>query len=157
MKKGIVLFLVAAMLLTVTMICASAEEKSPLTEQVEDRLHASIQHETESPEWVGELAAKQDGTVTQFFVVAGMGLDKTTATVSMHELDEDGNWKQILSTPAYVGKNGLCMDEDHIEGCGQTPVGVYHFSKAFGIAPAPGCALPSAQGTEAISWSGDTY
>ena len=155
MKKGMALFLVAAMLLTGTLICASAEGKNPLAEQVEDRLHASIQHETESPEWVGELAAKQDGTVTQFFVVAGMGMDKTTATVSMHELDETGNWKQILSTPAYVGKYGLCPDGDHFEGCGQTPVGVYHFNKAFGIASDPGCALTYTQVTDDIWWSGD--
>jgi len=155
MKKGMALFLMAAMLLTVAMICSSAEEKNSLAEQVEDRLHASIQHETESPEWVEGLAAKQDGAVTQFFVVAGMGMDKTTATVSMHELDETGSWKQILSTPAYVGKYGLCLDEDHFEGCGQTPVGVYHFNKAFGIAPDPGCALPYTLVTDDIWWSGD--
>ena len=155
MKKGMAMLLAAAMLLTGAVICAAAEGNS-LAEQVEDRLHASIQHEKESPEWVGELAAAQDETVTQLFVVAGMGLDKTTATVSMHERDENGQWKQILSTPGYVGKYGLCRDEDRFEGCGQTPMGIYHFNKAFGIAPDPGCAIPYTQVTDDIWWSGDT-
>ena len=115
MKKVLALLLAAGMLLTGTLACAAAEEANPLAEQVEDRLHASIQHETDSPDWVKELADKQDGTVTQLFVVARMGMDKTTATVSMHERDSDGNWKQILSTPGYVGKYGLCMDEDHVD------------------------------------------
>ena len=155
MKKGIALILVTALLLTGTMIFAAAEGNHPLAEQVEDRLHASIQHVTDSPEWVSELAAAQDETVTQIFVVAGLGMDRTTATVSMHERDEDGQWKQILSTPGYVGKNGLCLDEDHAEGCGQTPIGIYHFNKAFGIAADPGCALPYTQVSEDIWWSGD--
>ena len=115
MKKGMALVLVLAMLLTGILVGASAEGKNLPAEQVEDMLHASIQHETESPAWVADLAAKQDGTVTQLFVVACMGMDRTTATVSMHEQDEDGTWKQILSTPAYVGKYGLCADEDHVE------------------------------------------
>ncbi len=62
---------------------------------------------------------------------------------------------QLLSTPGFVGKNGLCLDEDHAEGCGQTPLGVYHFNKAFGIAGDPGCAIPYIQVDENIYWSGD--
>ena len=150
MRKGIALILVTALLLTGTVIFAAAEENNPLAEQVEDRLHASIQHVTDSPTWVSELAVAQHETVTQIFVVAGLGMDRTTATVSMHERNEDGQWKQILSTPGYVGKNGLCLDEDHAEGCGQTPIGIYHFNKAFGIAADPGCALPYTQVSDDI-------
>ena len=120
-----------------------------------DGLHASIQRETASPEWVANLPQAQDEGVTQLFVVAGMGMDKTTATVSMHRRAEDGSWLQILSTPGFVGKNGLCLDADHVEGCGQTPVGVYHFNKAFGIAADPGCAIPYLQVDDDIYWSGD--
>ena len=90
-----------------------------------DGLHASIQRETASPEWVANLPQAQDEGVTQLFVVAGMGMDKTTATVSMHRRAEDGSWLQILSTPGFVGKNGLCLDADHVEGCGQTPFGLF--------------------------------
>ena len=118
-------------------------------------IHSSIQHETESPEWITNLPAAQDKSATQLFVVAGMGMDKTTATISMHERDENGAWKQILSTPGYVGKNGLCADIDHKEGCGQTPIGIYHFNKAFGIADDPGCAIGYIKVTDNTYWSGD--
>ena len=116
-------------------------------------LHADIQHVTDSPEWVANLPAAQDAE--QLFVVAGIGMDKTTAYISMHYKDENGAWKQILSTPGYVGKLGMCADEDHKEGCSQTPVGVYRFNKAFGIAADPGCAIPYTQVDENTYWSGD--
>ena len=108
-----------------------------------------------SPAWVVNLPAAQDETVTQLFVVAGLGMDKTTATISMHQRDDAGNWKQILSTPGFVGLNGLCPDADHREGCAQTPIGVYHFNKAFGIAADPGCAIPYIQVDDSTYWSGD--
>lgn len=119
----------------------------------EDGLRATQQETEDSPEWVAGIPAAQDAT--QLFVVAGIGMDQTTATVSMHEKDESGVWKQILSTPGFVGKNGLCADADHKEGCGQTPIGVYHFNKAFGIAANPGCAIPYLQTNDEIYWSGD--
>ena len=120
-----------------------------------ESIHSSTQQETDSPDWVKALPAAKDSSVKQIFVVAGMGMNKTTATVSMHERDKDGNWKQILSTPGYVGKNGLCPDADHAEGCGQTPIGVYKFNKAFGIAADPGCAIPYFRVNDNTYWSGD--
>ena len=134
---------------------AVAEQPQGLADQVDVSIHASIQHETDSPEWVTNLDAAKDESTKQLFVVAGLGMDKTTATISMHQRDEEGNWKQILSTPGFVGKNGLCLDADHAEGCGQTPIGVYHFNKAFGIAADPGCAIPYTQVTDDTYWSGD--
>lgn len=121
----------------------------------EDGLYASVQQPEDSPAWVASLDAAQDENVTQLFVVAALGMDLTTATVSMHEKDASGTWKQILSTPAFVGKNGLCPDTDHVEGCGQTPIGTFHFNKAFGIAADPGCAIPYTQVDDDIYWSGD--
>ncbi len=116
-------------------------------------VHADIQRAVDSPAWVAALPAAQEAN--QLFVVAAMGMDKTTAYITMHQKDETGAWKQILSTPGFVGKNGLCLDADHKEGCGQTPVGVYHFNKAFGIAADPGCAMPYIQVDENTYWSGD--
>lgn len=118
-------------------------------------IHASIQHTVDSPEWVQKLQAAKDTNTKQLFVVAAMGMDKTTAYISMHEKDSSGNWKQILSTPGYVGKNGLCLDADHKEGSGQTPIGTYHFNKAFGIANDPGCSIPYTKVTDDTYWSGD--
>ena len=119
----------------------------------EDGLHANIQPVVDSPEWVTRLPAAQEAG--QLFVVAAMAMNRTTASISMHQKDADGRWKQILSTPGFVGRNGLCLDADHVEGCGQTPVGVYHFNKAFGIAADPGCAIPYIQVDDDIYWSGD--
>ena len=124
-----------------------------LTALADDGLHADIQPVVDSPEWVTKLPAAQDAQ--QLFVVAAMAMDRTTASISMHQKDADGNWKQILSTPGFVGKNGLCLDADHVEGCGQTPVGVYRFNKAFGIAPDPGCAISYVQVDDDTYWSGD--
>ena len=143
MKKRVWISLILAAVMALA--CAAA--------LAEDGLYAGNQPETDSPEWVVNLPAAQDAE--QMLIVAGMGMDKTAATISMHQKDADGNWKQILSTPGFVGKNGLCADADHKEGCAQTPVGIYHFNKAFGIAPDPGCAIPYIQVDENTYWSGD--
>ncbi len=138
-------------LLTLMVLCGTAFAEA----NADTAIHAAIQQTIDSPEWVVNLPAAQDETVTQLFVVAGMGMEQTTATVSMHERAEDGSWKQILSTPGFVGKKGMCLDEDHAEGCAQTPVGVYRFNAAFGIAADPGCALPYTQVDDDLYWSGD--
>ncbi len=142
-----------AMFTVLAMLLSAAPVKAEEMYESMDGLHVNIQHETESPEWVANLPAAQK--TDQLFVVAGISMDRTTAYISMHEKDQNGVWKQILSTPGFVGKNGLCADADHIEGCGQTPAGEYHFNKAFGIAPDPGCALPYIQVDDYTYWSGD--
>ena len=152
MKLTVLLIAVTLMAAAVTV---RADEAIDLTEKADDRLHASVQHVTASPDWVKALPQAQEEGTSQLFIVAGMGMDKTTATVSMHRRGESGDWEQILSTPGYVGLNGMCADEDHKEGCAQTPIGVYHFNKAFGIAPDPGCAIPYTQVDDDIYWSGD--
>ena len=134
MKKLPLALLVLALLLYAMWTGAVAESEQPEG----DELHASVQQITDSPAWVTKLPAAQDESTRQLFIVACMGMDKTTASVSMHRRAEDGSWKQILSTPAYVGRKGLCLDADHKEGCGQTPIGSYHFNRAFGIAADPG-------------------
>ena len=148
MKKAFSVILVFPVLLA--LLCSVAAEEIPA-----DGLHADLQRVIDSPDWIKALPQAQDENVVQLFVVAGMGMDKTTATISMHERDENGAWKQILSTLGFVGKNGLCLDADHAEGCGQTPIGVYRFNKAFGIAADPGCAIPYIQVDDDIYWSGD--
>ena len=152
MKKQLVVLLAAAVTLSAT---ACGNVNVSVSKPVDDGLYATTHEETDSPDWVKELPSAQDEKVAQLFIVAGLGMDKTTATVSMHERDKDGNWKEIMSTPGYVGKNGLCMDEDHAEGCGQTPIGIYKFNKAFGIADDPGCAIPYVKVDDDTYWSGD--
>lgn len=136
-------------------VCRAFAEEAGAADQAEDRLHSSIQRVTDSPEWVAALPAAQDEAVAQLFVVAGIGMDKSTASVSMHERDADGSWKQILSTPGFVGRRGLCQDAERTEGCGRTPIGTYGFNAAFGIAPDPGCAIPYTRVTDELWWSSD--
>ena len=131
----------------------SADREEPAPAESPDGLFASNRQAVDSPEWIAALPAAQEAE--QLFVVAGIGMDKSTAFISMHQKDAGGNWKQLFSTPGFVGKNGLCPDEDHKEGCAQTPVGIYHFNKAFGIAADPGCAIPYIQVDDNIYWSGD--
>lgn len=70
----------------------------------------------------------------------------------MHEKDANGNWKQIVTTPGFIGKEGLGKVK---EGDNKTPAGTFAIDKAFGIAPDPGCAIPYTQVDENIYWSGD--
>ena len=101
-----------------------------------------------SPEWAVALAEKQDAQ--QLFVVAVY--ENTTAWISLHEKDADGVWKMTMSTPGFIGKNGLGKTK---EGDGMSPVGVFSFNRAFGIAPDPGCAISYVQVDENTYWSGD--
>ena len=146
--KNILVFIIALALILASGISALAEGG-----QGASVLHADTLNETASPDWVAALPQAENAS--QLFVIAGIGMDKTTAYISMHRKAEDGTWMQILSTPGFVGKNGLCADADHREGCAQTPVGVYRFNKAFGIAPDPGCALDYFRVDENTYWSGD--
>ena len=149
MKKGLALGLALIMLT----VCAVSLAEGAAETETDSGLHADIQQVVDSPEWVANLPAAQNAG--QLFVVAGIGMDQTTAFISMHQKGEDGTWKQILSTPGFVGKNGLCADADHREGGAQTPVGIYRFNRAFGIAADPGCAIPYVQVDDNTYWSGD--
>lgn len=135
---GVVFSLAGAVLAgAATVARAETEGAAAGTSQLED-----------SPEWITSLDAAQDAE--QLFVVAG--IRGTTASVSMHEKDADGNWKQILSTPGFIGKKGLGKTR---EGDAKTPVGTFTFNYAFGIAEDPGCALEYHQVDENSYWSGD--
>ena len=102
----------------------------------------------DSPPWIAALGDAKEAR--QLFVVAGVG--QTTAYISLHEKDADGSWKELLSTPGFIGKHGLGKTK---EGDGMTPVGTFRFNAAFGIAEDPGCAIAYHQVTEEDYWSGD--
>ncbi|WP_051688925.1 L,D-transpeptidase family protein [Butyrivibrio sp. AE2032] len=104
----------------------------------------------DSPEWVVQLAESK-GATKQIFVIAAH--EKTTAWVSLHEKDASGKWKMIMTTPGYIGLNGLGKTK---EGDGMTPVGTFTFNRAFGIADDPGCAIPYVKADDDTYWSGDT-
>ncbi len=101
-----------------------------------------------SPEWVTKLPTAR--YADQLVVVAGLG--KTTAWISFHEKDQQGQWVQLMTTPGFIGKEGLGKTK---EGDAKTPVGSFRFTKAFGIAEDPGSVIPYLKVTEDLYWSGD--
>ncbi len=103
---------------------------------------------TPSPQWVKNLPAARNSE--QMVVVAG--IQGATAWISMHERNVNGDWEQIMTTPGFIGKNGLGKVREDDK---KTPVGTFHFNYAFGIASDPGCAIPYTQVNEHHYWSGD--
>lgn len=155
-KKSIIAGFLATVLLVTTVIlsgCAGTNQSNP-----EDTVSKSAAFSTprerlsldasDSPEWVTKLDAAKDAK--QLFVVAGY--ERSTAWISMHEKDANGKWKMIMSTPGFIGKEGLGKTK---EGDGMTPVGTFGFNKAFGIADDPGCAIPYTKVNDDTYWSGD--
>ncbi len=106
--------------------------------------------DTASPEWIGKLDAAE--TAAQMLVVAAFDENATDAWVSLHEKQQDGSWHMVMTTPGFIGKNGLNKTK---EGDAKTPTGVYRFNRAFGIADDPGCAIPYVKVDENTYWSGD--
>ena len=120
----------------------------PQEEMTEEEGYAGI--DVESPEWVAKLEAAEDAD--QLFVVAALSEDATVAWISLHEKAEDGSWHMVMTTPGFIGKNGLGKTK---EGDSKTPTGVFHFNRAFGIAEDPGSLIPYVQVDEDTYWSGD--
>ena len=142
--------------ITVATTTAETQEQTTTT-TTEDTATAPTEKKIKdlSPEWVRNLPQAQDLGTNQLLIVAASGMDKTTCKVSMHERDGEGNWIQIFSVDGYVGKKGMVLDSERKEGCGKTPIGVYYFNKAFGIADDPGCSIPYIKVTKDLYWSGD--
>lgn len=103
-----------------------------------------------SPDWVGKLEAAQ--TAERLFVVAAFAENATDAWVSLHEKQKDGSWHMVMTTPGFIGREGLGKTR---EGDSKTPVGTFLFNRAFGIADDPGCAIPYVKVDDDWYWSGD--
>jgi L,D-peptidoglycan transpeptidase YkuD (ErfK/YbiS/YcfS/YnhG family) len=69
----------------------------------------------------------------------------------MHEKDENGVWRQKLSSYAYVGKNGIGKTR---EGDKKTPTGTFNLKTPFGIKRNPGASLDYLQVTKYHYWCG---
>ncbi|SEB02521.1 D-alanyl-D-alanine dipeptidase [Pseudobutyrivibrio sp. ACV-2] len=102
----------------------------------------------DSPKWITNLP--QSKNTSQMLVVAAY--DTTVAWISLNEKGTDGKWRTIITTPGFIGKNGLGKTK---EGDAKTPVGTFSFNAAFGIAPDPGCSIPYIQVGDDQYWSGD--
>ena len=74
------------------------------------------------------------------------------ATLSVHE-KRDGKWKQLMETPAYVGKNGIDKTK---EGDKRTPTGTFNLTTPFGIKDNPGANMEYTKVTKYHYWCGSS-
>ncbi len=75
----------------------------------------------------------------------------SSATLTMHEKDASGVWRQTLSSYAYVGKRGIGKTK---EGDMKTPVGTFNLKTPFGIKANPGTSLDYVKVTTSHYWCG---
>ncbi len=59
----------------------------------------------------------------------------------------NGRWKERVSFPVVVGKNGVAPLNTKREGDGKTPAGLWRLGTAFGYAPTADTRLPYRQAT----------
>ena len=77
--------------------------------------------------------------------------DGSNADLLMFQKTES-HWEPLLSSPAFIGKNGLGKTK---EGDYKTPIGVYGLPIVFGIKEDPGARMPYIQVNENLYWCGD--
>lgn len=104
-------------------------------------------NEDDSGDWVATLPAAQNEK--QIMVVAATG---SSAVLSLHNKDADGNWKEMFSTKASIGKNGIGKSK---EGDHKTPRGSYRFTRGFGIKRPDSVNLPYTQVDGNCFWVDD--
>ncbi len=100
-----------------------------------------------TPQEVARLAAAQK--TDQIVLVGSTG--GSDALLTFYEKHAEG-WQEVFTRKAFLGKNGLGKKR---EGDAKTPVGLFHFTKAFGIAPDPGCPMGYVQVDDTHYWVGD--
>lgn len=100
----------------------------------------------EDAEKVGQLEVAK--YTNQVIVVA---VSNEEISLSFYEKEDD--WELVLETEAIIGKNGLGKTK---EGDGKTPVGVFRFTKAFGILENPGTKMVYTQVDEKHYWVDDS-
>ena len=144
--KGFVTIALVGLMLVFT-ACSDDSSSSSSASVPDPNPAADANSIGESPEWVTKLP--EADTAKQLFVVAAY--EGTTAWISMHKKVE-GKWQMIMSTPGFIGKNGLGKTK---EGDGMTPVGTFKFNKAFGNSEDPGTAFEYTRADGDTYWSGD--
>lgn len=111
-------------------------------------------------EWMMEdmekIAKLEVAKYTDQMIIVAVSEDG--ANLCLYERDdstgqkEENKWKLVLETEALIGKNGFGKTK---EGDGKTPVGVFRFTKAFGILENPGANMEYTQVNENHYWVDD--
>ena len=95
------------------------------------------------------IKAAQD--YEQLVIVSGT--QGSNANFYFFEKNSEGQWDEIISCPAYIGKKGWGKTR---EGDSKTPRGVFNFTMAFGINDDPGCKIGYTKVDETHYWVGDS-
>ncbi|WP_058308409.1 SH3 domain-containing protein [Gracilibacillus massiliensis] len=80
------------------------------------------------------------GQNNQLILVTSAGYNSIHAKIQTFERDSNGNWKRVLNTSGYIGKNGFSGNKT--EGDGKSPTGKYTIGTSFGRSGNPGTKLP---------------
>ena len=120
---------------------AGATSTNPVEETVVD---------VASPEWVTKIPAASK--CDQLCVVVTEKSEISSGWFTFHKKDKNGKWRMRITTPCFIGKNGLGKTK---EGDLMTPVGTFTFTDAFGLADDPGCKMKYVKATDNTWWSGD--
>ena len=129
---------------TFTVRCVDSAAKSYTSAYDKNGLSVTY----EKRDWVADLAAAK--SANQLLIVAASG---TNAVVSFHQKDSGGTWREVFSANGFIGSGGLGKT---VQGDKKTPVGVYHFTDAFGICADPGSRLPYTKVDASHWWVGDS-
>ena len=78
---------------------------------------------------------------------------KTSTADFYYFIKQNDVWKEVITTKAYIGKNGLGKEK---EGDYKTPIGAYKFNKYFGINDNPGTKMPYIKLNNSLYWDGDS-
>jgi len=97
---------------------------------------------------------KNLGKSQQVILVTTSGYNTSTGKISTYEKDGNGKWNLVLSSTAYIGKNGFT--DNKAEGDGKSPTGKYTIGQAFGYEGNPGTKLSFKNSTENDVWVDDS-
>lgn len=91
------------------------------------------------------------GKATQVITVKASG---SHATVTSWQ-KSGSSWRQVLTTTARVGANGITDGATREQGTGTTPTGTYTITQGFGVGADPGTKMPYHKVTSVDWWVED--
>lgn len=126
-----------------------AQEKAELKDTQTDNTQTdNTQADNAGGDWVQNLNVAN--STSQLVIVAASG---SSATVSLHNKNDDGSWSELFSTSSRIGRNGIGKT---CEGDKKTPTGMYGFTMAFGNGENPGSTIGYTQTDSSYYWVDDS-
>jgi L,D-peptidoglycan transpeptidase YkuD (ErfK/YbiS/YcfS/YnhG family) len=96
------------------------------------------------------------GDARQVIVVTGRSTKSTYATLRAYQRFDDGKWRAVLpAMAARSGYGGWQWANHRVQDTGQTPIGTFRLTEAFGLAANPGAKLPYRRVDGNDYWVGD--